>query len=47
MGRFRYYTLNQERFTVCCGQLVRSFAPNYAEKVIGLDEIPTQEPPCS
>ncbi len=40
-GRFRYYTLNQEQLTVCCGLLVRNFAPNYAEKVITLDEIPT------
>ena len=40
-GRFRYYTLNQEQFTVCCGMLVRNFAPNYAEKVILVDEIQT------
>lgn len=26
-GRQRYYTLNQENFTVCCGQLVMRFAP--------------------
>lgn len=42
-GRFRYYTLNQEQFTVCCGLLVKNFAPNYAEKVIKLDKIPTNE----
>lgn len=40
-GRFRYYTLNQEQFTVCCGLLVRNFAPNYAETVISIDDIPT------
>jgi ArsR family transcriptional regulator len=40
-GRFRYYTLNQEQFTICCGMLVQNFAPNYAEKVISLDDIPT------
>lgn len=40
-GRFRYYTLNQEQFTLCCGLLVRNFAPNYAEKVIAVDEILT------
>lgn len=40
-GRFRYYTLNQEQFTACCGLLVRSFAPNYAEQVITPDEITT------
>lgn len=39
-GRFRYYTLNQEQFTLCCGLLIRNFAPNYAEKVIAVDEIP-------
>lgn len=39
-GRFRYYTLNQEQLTVCCGMLVRNFAPNYAERVISLNEIP-------
>ena len=38
-GRNRFYTLNQEQLTVCCGQLVRSFAPNYAEPVIAVDEI--------
>ncbi len=42
-GRFRYYSLNQEQMTVCCGMLVRSFAPNYAEKVITVDDIPTKE----
>ena len=41
-GRFRYYTLNQEQFTVCCGLLVKNFAPNYAEKVIVPTEIPTK-----
>lgn len=40
-GRHRFYTLNQEQFTVCCGLLVQSFAPNYAEKVITIDEITT------
>jgi ArsR family transcriptional regulator, arsenate/arsenite/antimonite-responsive transcriptional repressor len=41
-GRFRYYTLNQEQFTVCCGILVQNFAPNYAEKIVRLEEIPTK-----
>ena len=41
-GRFRYYTLNQEQFTVCCGLLVKNFAPNYAEKGIVPDQIPTK-----
>lgn len=30
-GRQRYYTLNQESFTICCGQLVMRFAPEAAE----------------
>ena len=29
-GRQRFYTLNQERLTECCGALVRRFAPDYA-----------------
>lgn len=42
-GRFRYYTLNQEHFSVCCSLLVKNFAPDYAEKVIGPDEISITE----
>jgi ArsR family transcriptional regulator len=38
-GRQRFYTLNQEQITVCCGQLVSSFAPNFADTIIPLDEI--------
>ncbi len=26
-GKQTYYTLNQERFVVCCGQLMQVFAP--------------------
>lgn len=33
-GRFRYYTLNQEQMTVCCGMLVRQFAPDFGMQVI-------------
>ena len=29
-GRQRFYTLNQEQMTVCCGVLMRSFAPDFA-----------------
>jgi ArsR family transcriptional regulator, arsenate/arsenite/antimonite-responsive transcriptional repressor len=29
-GRQRFYSLNQEHFTVCCGALVRNFAPAFA-----------------
>ncbi len=42
-GRQRFYTLNQEQMTVCCGTLVRKFAPDYAEKVISVDAIPVVE----
>lgn len=40
-GRHRYYTLNQAQVTVCCGSLVRLFAPDYAEKVIPDERIET------
>ena len=33
-GRYLYYTLNQEQMTVCCGVLVRQFAPKYSTSVI-------------
>lgn len=28
-GRQRFYTLNQEHVTVCCGVLMHAFAPDY------------------
>lgn len=31
-GRQRFYTLNQEHFTVCCGRLMRNFAPNHVSQ---------------
>ena len=40
-GRYRYYSLNQEQLTVCCGLLVRNFAPDYAATIIPIDDIPT------
>lgn len=39
-GRQRFYTLNQEQLTICCGMLIRKFAPDYAESVILVDDIP-------
>jgi ArsR family transcriptional regulator, arsenate/arsenite/antimonite-responsive transcriptional repressor len=39
-GRYRFYTLNQEMMTECCGVLVRNFAPDYAENIIATDSIP-------
>src|SRR5512140_1836174 len=38
-GRQRFYTLNQEQFTACCVTLVRSFAPDYAQQIIRIDDI--------
>jgi len=40
-GRQRFYTLNQEQLTVCCGNLVRSYAPDYRNQfnVIPLSDI--------
>jgi DNA-binding transcriptional ArsR family regulator len=29
-GRQRFYTLNQEQMTVCCGLLITRFAPDFA-----------------
>ena len=38
-GRQRFYTLNQEQMTVCCGALIRSFAPDYAGSTVAVDLI--------
>ena len=38
-GRQRFYTLNQEQLTVCCGTLVSAFAPDYSQQIIRIDEI--------
>lgn len=32
-GRQRFYSLNQEHFTVCCGTLIRNFAPSYTTTI--------------
>ena len=42
-GRQRFYTLNQEQMTMCCGNLINSFAPDYAENIINLDAIPIKK----
>lgn len=39
-GKNRYYTLNQEYMTVCCGTLVRNFAPDYTSNLVTVDKIP-------
>jgi len=38
-GRQRFYTLNQEHLTVCCGMLVSNFAPDYAQSIVPVDAI--------
>jgi DNA-binding transcriptional ArsR family regulator len=39
-GKHRYYTLNQELVTVCCGLLVRQYAPDYTANLVPVDKIP-------
>ena len=41
-GRHRFYTLNQERMTYCCGQLISTYAPDYAQQVINPEAIPVK-----
>ncbi|MBZ0275316.1 MAG: metalloregulator ArsR/SmtB family transcription factor [Anaerolineae bacterium] len=38
-GKFRYYTLNQDQMTVCCGLLMRTFAPESSHVLIPLSQI--------
>ncbi|MEM9951888.1 MAG: metalloregulator ArsR/SmtB family transcription factor [Chloroflexota bacterium] len=42
-GKHRYYTLNQSYLTVCCGSLVRNFAPDYTQNLIDVDKIPVSD----
>jgi ArsR family transcriptional regulator len=42
-GRYRFYTLDQERLTVCCGALVTTFAPEYEANSLVL--LSPQQPP--
>ncbi len=42
-GKHRYYTLNQEHLTLCCGTLVRNFAPDYTANLVSVDRIPVVE----
>ena len=43
-GRERFYTLNQEQITTCCGALVKNFAPDYVQELIKAEDIPVKEP---
>ena len=38
-GRQRFYTLNQEQMTVCCGMLITTFAPDFVQQVIRPESI--------
>ncbi len=40
-GRQRFYTLDQEHLTYCCGQLMFNFAPEIAPNVVQMDAIET------
>lgn len=40
-GRQRFYTLNQEHMTMCCGSLINEFAPDFAKQVINPESILT------
>lgn len=42
-GRQRFYTLNQEQMTLCCGTLITTFAPDFVQKVIKPESILTVE----
>jgi DNA-binding transcriptional ArsR family regulator len=42
-GKQRLYTLNQEQLTVCCGQLMRSFAPDYNARFVPVESIDVAE----
>src|SRR5258708_40232586 len=33
-GRQRFYTLNQQQISVCCGALIRVFAPNSDASIV-------------
>jgi len=42
-GRHRFYTLNEEYFTVCCGCLIQTYAPNHTMNIVGVNEIQVRE----
>ena len=42
-GRQRFYTLNQEQMTMCCGSLISTFAPDFVGQVIQPESILTVE----
>jgi len=44
-GKFTYYTLDQEHFVVCCGKLLKNFAPQ--KEGINLIQNQTEQNPFS
>jgi ArsR family transcriptional regulator len=42
-GRSRFYTLNQDRVTMCCNALVQTFAPERTDHFIALNSIPASK----
>ena len=38
-GREKYYTLNQQTLTICCGVLIGRFAPDFSESFVPISEI--------
>lgn len=42
-GKHRFYTLNQEYLTVCCGSLIKNFAPDYSTNLIIAENIPVSD----
>lgn len=42
-GRQRFYTLDQQRMTMCCGMLISRFAPNYAGGVVSPEDITVRD----
>ena len=44
-GRQRFYSLNQERLTICCGLLVSQFAPYYSADIVPVSQIEVKHKP--
>jgi len=41
-GKFRYYSLNQEHVTLCCGTLIQTFAPESTHALVPISQITTR-----
>lgn len=44
-GRQRFYTLNQQHFRACCGELFRTFNPGFDIQIIPIEDV-TCGPNC-